>query len=183
VTEPATDSEITVGKLLLLEYEGIKQEQRDRIGFRDNLLYATLAAIGGVLLAALQSRGEPAVVLLVPVVCVVLGWTYLVNDQKVSAIGQYVRDDLAPRLAAFTPAEAVVFGWEQAHRSDDRRMLRKSLQLGVDLLLFCGSAVIALVVYWCSGRTAPVLLLASIVEAGGIALLATQIVRYADLRR
>ena len=89
---------ITTGQLLLAEYQAIKDEQKARIGFRDNLLYVTLAVVAAVIAAAGQAK-QTAMLLALPPVCVVLGWTYLVNDDKISAIGKYVRGDLGPRLA------------------------------------------------------------------------------------
>lgn len=166
-----------VEQLLILEYQQLKDEQRSRIGFRDNLLYATLASIAAVVVAAAQS-GRAALVLLLPPACLVLGWTYLVNDEKVSAIGRYVREELAPRLGG-----GVVFGWESAHRGDQRRHARKVLQLGVDLSTFCGTAAAALVAYWCVAPLQPALLILSFAELAGIVVLAWQMAMYADLRR
>lgn len=85
--------------LLVAEYERIKDEQKSRIGFRDNLIYVTLASMAGVIAAALQPRGHSGLLLLLPPASLVLGWTYLVNDEKISAIGRYIRTDLGPRLA------------------------------------------------------------------------------------
>jgi hypothetical protein len=176
-----SDPEVTVGRLLLLEYEGIKEEQRGRIGFRDNLLYTTLAAMAAVVAAVLQARGQPGLLLLLPPVCVVLGWTYLVNDEKVSAIGHYIRTDLGPRLTALAGDDEAVFGWETVHRSDTRRISRKAMQLAADIALFCGAPLIAVVVYWVQGHTSPLLLGISVAEAVVLILLAIQIVLYADL--
>src|SRR5579859_57270 len=96
--------EITAAQVLLVEYEQIKGEQRSRIGFRDNLLYASLVAMAGVVAAALNTKGRADLLLLLPPVSALLGWTYLVNDEKISAIGRYIRTDLAPRLTPAAPA-------------------------------------------------------------------------------
>lgn len=104
------EQDVTVGQLLLAEYQSVKDEQKARIGFGDNLLYVTLAA---VIAAAAQAK-QPSMLLALPPVCLVLGWTYLVNDEKISAIGLYVRDDLGPRLAALAAHGGgfTTFGWE-----------------------------------------------------------------------
>src|SRR5689334_17137392 len=95
------------------ELKVLKDEQRDRIRARDALIYtvivAVVAAAGGARLAG------DAVPLLLPPVVLALGWTYLVNDQKISAIGAYLRADLGPRLSELTGAE--VLRWETAHRA------------------------------------------------------------------
>jgi hypothetical protein len=44
---------------LLTEYERLKEEQRVRIGVRDNLIYATLASLAGVVVATVTGHGSP----------------------------------------------------------------------------------------------------------------------------
>ncbi|KAB8162220.1 hypothetical protein FH609_024455 [Streptomyces sp. 3MP-14] len=171
------------GQLLLTEYEHIKQEQRARIGFRDNLLYATLGTMAAVVASTLTGQGRIQLLLLMPPLSVILGWTYLVNDEKISAIGRYVRQELAPRLKELAPGEPEVFAWEKAHRTDERRRSRKAIQLAVDLLAFCAAPLAALVVYWMVGPPHWQLLLVSGLEALAIGGLAHQITRYADLDR
>jgi hypothetical protein len=204
-----TGQDVTVGGLLMLEYERVKGEQQARIGFRDNLLYASLASMAAVITAVLQRNGQTALLLLLPPVSVLLGWTYLVNDEKISAIGRYVREELSPRLAALADsrererdrerererardreqdgdpagARTEVFGWETAHRGDGRRWSRKCLQLAVDLITFCVAPVAAVVVYWTEGPGSVPLIAVSGVELAAIAVLAVQIVLYADLGR
>ncbi|MER6139973.1 hypothetical protein ABT174_07925 [Streptomyces sparsogenes] len=179
----ARDEEAVVGRLLIVEYEQVKEEQRARIGFRDNLLYATLASMAAIITFSLQGGGRPELLLLLPPASVLLGWTYLVNDEKISAIGRYVRQDLGPRLTALVPERPRVFGWETAHRDDHRRISRKRLQLAADLLLFTVAPVAALVVYWTSGPARWPLMGVSVAETLLIAVLAAQIVVYADLHR
>ncbi|WP_262063599.1 hypothetical protein [Streptomyces sp. STR69] len=171
------EQDVTVGQLLLAEYQTVKDEQKTRIGFRDNLLYVTLTIVAAVIAAAAQAK-QPVMLLALPPVCVVLGWTYLVNDEKISAIGTYVRDDLAPRLAELAQAEAV-FGWETAHRSDTRRRSRKVIQYSVDLLAFCVVPFAGLIVYWAAGRMSPGLLALSVVEALIVIGLGHQVLSYA----
>ncbi|WP_156727563.1 hypothetical protein [Streptomyces apocyni] len=185
---------VTASHLLLVEYDHLKAEQRARIGFRDNLLYVTLASMAAIVAAVLQGPSRPGLLLLMPPVCVILGWTYVVNDEKISAIGRYVREHTAPHLeaaaaAATAPAPPAAappfteaFGWERVHRSDAHRRNRKRLQLGADLLAFCGAPLAALAVYWAGEPSHPALLGTSFAETLTILLLAVQIARYADLR-
>jgi hypothetical protein len=170
----------TSAQLLLVEYEQIKSEQRSRIGFRDNLLYASLVSVAGVVAAALNTKGRADLLLILPPVSVLLGWTYLVNDEKVSAIGRYIRTELAPRFASMVTG-ATAFGWEHAHRRDENRRTRKLLQLGVDLATFCLSPAAAIVIYWINGPITVAFLLVSFAETAAIATLAAQIIQYADL--
>ncbi|SNX64124.1 hypothetical protein SAMN06272735_5939 [Streptomyces sp. TLI_55] len=174
------EQDVTVGQLLLAEYQAIKDEQKARIGFRDNLLYVTLTVVAAVIAAAAQAK-QASMLLALPPVCVVLGWTYLVNDQKISAIGAYVRSELAPKLAELAnPVGGVqAFGWEIAHRGDARRGSRKAVQLAVDLLAFCGVPLAALVVFWASGGSGLLIALSGL-EALAVGGLAAQVVWYAN---
>lgn len=181
------DSSVTTEKLLLVEYERLKDEQKTRIGFRDNLIYATLGSMAGVVGATLTPKGNLGLLLLLPPVCLVLGWTYLVNDEKVSAIGRYLRLTVAPRLSELAGATgdeaAAVFGWEVAHRSGSDRLIRKYSQLAIDLGTFCVPALTALVIYWVAGPHRVDLMTVSVMETLAIAALAVQMIRYADLAR
>ncbi|MFI7541089.1 hypothetical protein [Actinoplanes sp. NPDC049599] len=159
------------------ELKTLKDEQRDRIRARDNLIYSLIVAIAAV--AGGTKFAGSSVALLLPPVALALGWTYLVNDQKVTAIGAYLRTDLAPRLSALTGAD--VLRWETAHRSDHRRRQRKSIQLGVDLTVFILPAATAIGWYWATGPTHPALIAASVIEAIAVALATWQVIAYADL--
>ncbi|CQR61686.1 hypothetical protein [Streptomyces leeuwenhoekii] len=177
------EQDVSVGQLLLAEYQTVKDEQKARIGFRDNLLYVTLAVVAAVIAAAAQAE-QPAMLLALPPVCVVLGWTYLVNDEKISAIGLYVRDELGPRLAAQATAaggggaDFSTFGWEAYHRRDARRRSRKAIQCVVDLVAFCAVPIAALAVFWASGDAGVLLIGLSVVEALAVVGLGAQVVLY-----
>jgi hypothetical protein len=175
--------DVSLAAVLLNEYERVKDEQRARIGFRDNLIYATLAAMGLVIAAALRKDGQLPLLILLPPVSLLLGWTYLVNDEKISAIGRYVGQELGPRLTALVPDSGPLFVWEIAHRSDPRRTSRKYLQLAVDLLMFCGAPLAALTVYWIHGPWQLSVVGVSLAETVAIVVLGVQIVLYADVRR
>ena len=142
-------------EIYLQEYGKIKDEQAQRIGFRDNLLYVTLALYGTVLAFALGDKANPYALLVLPWVSLVLGWTYLVNDQKISAIGQYIRYTLVEKVSNLACREGTnneeiesIFGWEIAHRSDKRRKPRKIQQLIVDEIAFVVSGSVALRAFW-----------------------------------
>lgn len=175
----AGQREVTVAQLLLAEYQTIKDEQKARIGFRDNLLYVTLGVVAAVIAAAAQAK-QTSMLLALPPVCVVLGWTYLVNDDKISAIGAYVRDDLGPRLAELAEPGAGfhAFAWETGHRGDPRRRSRKAVQLVIDLTAFCVVPLAALVVFWVGGGGG-LLVGVSVLEVLAVGGLASQVVWYA----
>lgn len=178
VPNTITDRQMAYIDVLRDELKALKDEQRERIRARDTLIYSAILAIAAV--AGGTRLAGPVVPLLLPPVVLALGWTYLVNDQKVSAIGAYLRTDLAPRLGALVGGE--VLRWESIHRGDRRRRQRKSIQLGVDLLVFVVPAAASIGWYWASGPTAPLLLAVSVAESAAVLIAAWQVVAYADLR-
>ncbi|WP_145500456.1 hypothetical protein [Streptomyces sp. CFMR 7] len=171
--------DVTEGRLLLAEYDRIKEEQKTRIGFRDNLLYFTLAASTAVVAITLQS-GKAQLLLAIPVICLVLGWTYLVNDEKISAVGCYIRDRLGPRLAELSGASGTVFGWEIYHRADVSRTMRKRLQTAVDLFTYLALPMACIIAFWCSPAVQPLLVTVSLMQTAALAVLGWQILRYAE---
>ncbi|CAL9549461.1 hypothetical protein [Streptomyces sp. enrichment culture] len=175
----ATEDDVTESRLLLAEYDRIKDEQQSRIGFRDNLLYFTLAASTAVLAIVVQS-GQAQLLLTVPVICLVLGWTYLVNDEKISAVGCYVRDRLGPRLAELSGADGAVFGWETYHRGDASRTTRKRLQTAVDLFTYLVLPMVSVTAFWCSAEVGTLLVTVSLVQTLALAVLGWQFLRYAE---
>ncbi|QHY97440.1 hypothetical protein SSPS47_20240 [Streptomyces sp. S4.7] len=175
----AATEDVTESRLLLAEYDRIKEEQRSRIGFRDNLLYFTLAASTVILALTVQS-GRTQLLLTVPVICLVLGWTYLVNDEKVSAVGYYIRDRLGPRLAELSGACGAVFGWEIYHRDDARRTTRKRLQTAVDLFTYLAMPMTCVTAFWCSPAVRTPLLIVSLAQTAALAVLGWQFLRYAE---
>jgi chromate transport protein ChrA len=163
--------------VLLAEYEQLKTEQAQRIGHRDQLVYATLTAAGAAVIGAVQAH-TTALLLALPPVCALLGWTHLANDDKVSAIGRYLRHDLAPRLAGVVGEP--VLGWETSHRDERHRARRKVLQLAANLLTFVlpgAAAIVAAAVH----RPARWLLLTAGAEVVLLAVLAWQVAAHADL--
>jgi hypothetical protein len=165
------------------EYAELKDEQRVRMTTRDNLGYATWAGIGLVVAAGRITGPEasPVLWLALPFVVVVLGWTRLQNDIKISRIGEYIRHDLAPRLSA--QVGEPVFTWEGAHNGPgSRRGLRMVCQLVVDLALYAAAPVAALVGYWTAASLAWQWVVVSVVEALFVAGLAIMITLHSGVR-
>jgi len=170
-------------QIYLNEYERVKSEQVQRLGFRDNLIYANLIAITGILSIAGTDVVKILILLVLPLICAVLGWTYLVNDEKISAIGRYVRYTLSDKVRTLISSDDQgLFGWETAHRDDPRRISRKITQLVVDELVFILPGYVAIVMFWIN---APDILLSlrwvAVVEAFVLLFLCIQIYIYADL--
>lgn len=140
-TEAQRDRMLTVH---LAEYDQLKKEQQARIVHRDSLIYATLAVIAAVVAAAFKAS-TPYALLALPPATFVLGWTYLANDRKVSAIGYYVRTSLAVDAAAAASPTLAAFGWETHHVDDRRRTATKVTWMMVDLLVFYVPALAAVI--------------------------------------
>jgi hypothetical protein len=143
----------------MLEYAKLKEEQLKRIEFRDRMVEINLAAIGVIGSWALTHDSPPHSLLLIPWVCIVLGWAYLFNDDKVSALGKYFRREMADRIGQNlgVPPEQV-FQWEVSHRLDSDRSLRKILQFLVDQTTFIlsGFGAIFAFVYLAPAQSTPV---------------------------
>jgi hypothetical protein len=176
-------------KIFLQEYTKAKDEQTKRIGFRDNLLYVNLVVVSGILSYSISKEGNVYGLLLIPWATLVLGWTYLVNDEKISSIGRYIRNELS-RILCSNPLlqnsviqdPAELFKWETAHRKDDARITRKITQLCVDEMSFVISGLGALISFWFLEPNARLLaVLASYAVCILLIYLGTQIYLYADV--
>jgi hypothetical protein len=179
------DQTITI---LLEEYKTLKAEQSKRIGFRDNLLYVTLGLFGAITSFAITSDKGHYAFLVIPWICLVMGWTYLVNDEKISAIGRYIRYTLDDRICTLMGGAADdqhLFGWETAHRDDTQRRPRKLLQLFIDEITFVFSGLVSLIVFWLppAPQTYIPLIILSMIEAFFLIGLSIKIAIYADLAK
>jgi hypothetical protein len=137
-------------EIFLKEYDKLKSEQAQRIGFRDNLLYVTIGLFGTVVPFAVSNPANYYALLVIPWVCIVLGWTYVVNDEKISALGQYIRTDLAAKITEKTGILETesIFPWESYRRETKGRKLRKIEQLIVNQLTFVIPGMVALGSFW-----------------------------------
>lgn len=174
-------------QILLEEYKVLKAEQSKRIGFRDNLLYVTLGLFGAIVSFAIASSQGHYAFLIIPWICLVMGWTYVVNDEKISAIGRYIRGPLNKRVCSLMGADADnedFFGWEIAHRDDPYRKSRKRLQLLIDEITFVLSGIAALLIFCLltSQISTPFIVLITI-EVLLLLGLGIKIVIYADLAK
>ena len=171
-------------RIALKEYEVLKAEQALRIVLRNILLYVTLGIFVGVISFALAGKSSPYTLLVLPWVSLILGWTYLTNEQKISDIGRYIRSELGFRMSSISGNREIEFGWEIAHRSDRRRKRRKIEQLIIDEITFVISGIVALNIFWI---LVPQLLLAInlliALELLLLLILGLEIVSYADLAR
>lgn len=169
--------------IYLKEYEKLKDEQVARISLRDNLIFATLIAFGGLLSFSLSDPRYAYALLALPLVTFVIGLTYISNDRKISDIGLYLRTTLVERMQERLGATRFpMLEWEQSFRKGRRRTERKLIQLLVNQALFVGTGVAALAAY---ARAAPAwsltTLLIALVEAVCLLILARELWLHADI--
>lgn len=168
----------TAADVHLAEYNKLKEEQNDRIKTRDNLTYLTIGAAVAAVAGALQAHSA-LLLLALPVVSAALGWKYIANDQKVSAIGAHLRTITAPRLEQ--EVGEPVLGWETAHRNDARRRMRMRVQLGADLLTFAVPPAAGIVVWAVLGPVNAGGVAAAVIGVGLVAALVWQLVLHAEV--
>ena len=127
-------------ELLILEYEKLKDEQRARITIRENLFYTALLVTGGIFSALLTIRGVDVGYLVLTPILFIISNAYYYNDEIISRINLYIRQDLGPQLAAASglPPENV-FQWESFTRNT-RRIRRRLYQFAANFLLYPGAS-------------------------------------------
>jgi hypothetical protein len=122
----------------LIEYTKLKEEQCQRIHFRDNLRYVNLVAVGVVASWALSERHHAIAWLLIPWLTSILGWTYLMNAVQVRLIRRYIVERLTPLVA--DAVDDSTFGWETYHRN----YKDYGVQLALDEATFAAPGGVAL---------------------------------------
>jgi hypothetical protein len=181
-------SDASLLDLYLQEYEKLKDEQIARIGFRDNLIYVSLGVFGGLISFSLTDSTHQYALLVIPWVSLVLGWTYLINDEKISSLGRYISTSLVSQIETDTKRGSVqvptLFSWEHYHRQDIHRVRRKIQQLFVDQLTFVGPGVGALVTFLVAGPGLSLSLsIVIVVDIFFLVWIGAEICVYADIRR
>jgi hypothetical protein len=117
----------------LAEYEKLKEEQGQRIHFRDNMRYVMLVAAGFVFAKA---SDIPFALLAIPWICSVLGWTYVATSRRIYDIRSYLESTLAAKMGP------EYFHWEKRPSQNDR--CRRIL---IDEITFIVPGLVALVAF------------------------------------
>jgi hypothetical protein len=169
--------------MLIKEYEKLKDEQRSRIEFRDHMIFLTLGANGAVFSFALEHSEYYSALLILPFVCIVLGWTYLTNDEKITSISNYLRTKLFVQIDQFsqTGGSEVIYSWEDFLKRDIKRKKRKVAQFVIDISLFILTGLFSITSYFFLSNTFRLdSILISIIEFSFLVYLAKQFFEYAD---
>jgi len=138
--------------MILSEYNSLKSEQLERIKIRDTLIYISLGIFGAIfsyVMTGDHTNDKAIVLLILPTISFILAWMYIVNDEKVSQIGKYIRYNLSEKLKKITNQDDLIsFGWEQYHRNDNKRSWRKTLQIASDLMTFVVPSIVSIGTYF-----------------------------------
>jgi hypothetical protein len=141
--------------VLLAQYGALKTEQLDRIRYREHLSYLMVTGSGVLLAFALGGSSHARSVLVLPFFGLILGWTYLLSDMKVSAVGSFLRNVLEPELSHDVRARRShqpLLAWEFRHREEQFYTAQKHFQLALDVLLYAVFPAIAVGAFVASTR-------------------------------
>ncbi|MCP4699681.1 MAG: hypothetical protein GY862_22950, partial [Gammaproteobacteria bacterium] len=144
-------------EIYLAEYTKLKEEQLRRITFRDvNIPLSTFLVIASTLSAMFRSSTQDNadgyyLLLLIPLISITLGWSFIANDEKISTIGDYLEKKLKKNImesGGFSVYGATsLFGWEAYHKDEDHKEGRKWSQFVVNIITFVCSGIAAIVMF------------------------------------
>ena len=141
-------------KIYMEEYSKLKDEQRSRIGFRDNLIYVTLVCIGAILSYVTRDPKNYYALLILPISNFILGLTWLLNDEKITSIRKYIQNNLTSCINELLESnDSNIFAWENSHRKEKNRMWRKIFQLLANELLYCISGLFSVFLFFHYSQT------------------------------
>lgn len=159
--------------IYLEEFKVLKAEQLSRMTLRDRYIYFTIGALATTIAISTKIT-HPFLLIGIALICLFFGWTYLMNDIKVSHIGEYIRDVLSPRIYSVLDRipdmgqylkddleelkktqkikdkvreNKSLFLWEFFHADDRYRKIRKWFQFFIDFSLFVIPAFVSLSIY------------------------------------
>ena len=121
------------------EYTTLKSEQLDRIKQRDGFLNLNVVAVGIVVAIAVRTDGSTSAWLLIPWITTIMGWAYLSNDDKVSAIARHIR--------AAPPTTGALHSWEVGPKGLLPVPVRRYADILIYLLSFAFPTPAAIILY------------------------------------
>ncbi len=133
------------GKLnvIIAEFDKLKEEQVSRIQYRENLYYLTMLVAGGLIAASYGDVRIERSTIVLPIVLFIILTVYNNNDDKITAIGEYIENCLAKNTGQLLGEDMKYFGWEGYHREKSGRALRKFRHFISKIILFVGAPISA----------------------------------------
>ncbi|MTE13672.1 hypothetical protein [Nocardia aurantiaca] len=129
------------------ERAALKSEQLERIKQRDTFLNLNIVALGVVMAVALPGQRPAGIWLVVPWITAILGWAYLSNDDKVSAIARHLRLQVRPA--------DVASAWETSNKGLLRPRIRWIADVATFLLSYIVPTPVALALFVVSTPGSP----------------------------
>lgn len=117
----------------------LKSEQLERIKQRDTFLNLNIVALGVVTAVAQPGQRSGGVWLIVPWITTILGWAYLSNDDKISAIARHLRLQVSPLDTASS--------WETSRKGLLPLRVRWYADVTVFVLSFVAPTPVAIVLF------------------------------------
>lgn len=141
------------------EYASMKQEQLERIKQRDTFLHLNIVAIAVNSAIAVQGAEQALAWLVLSWISLILGWTYLSNDDKVSALALHLKDlqhaGIAPR-------------WESGNKGLIPRRVRRVADAIVFTAAFLLPTIVGILLYsemsTAEDRWHPLIIIACVLE-------------------
>ena len=102
---------------LLAEFEGLRNEILNFQRMQHNLIWINISIIGTLLAIyfAYQSDETDMILLVVPIVSSLLGVCWVAQGRRISQIGHYIKNNIAPALQALCHDKKIM-GWENEIR-------------------------------------------------------------------
>lgn len=129
------------------ERAALKSEQLERIKQRDTFLNLNIVALGLVTALALPGQRPAGIWLVVPWITTILGWAYLSNDDKVSAIARHLRLQVRPADVASS--------WETSRKGLLRPRIRWIADAATFMLSYVVPTPVALALFFVSTPGSP----------------------------
>ena len=117
----------------------LKAEQLERIKLRDTFLNLNIVALGLITAIAVQGQRQAAAWLVVPWLMAIMGWAYLSNDDKITAIARHLKT---------TPdAQTTALSWEVSQKGLLPPWVRRVAETVVFLLSFVLPIPVSIALY------------------------------------
>jgi hypothetical protein len=118
------------------EYQALKDEQLKRIVARDHVIYLNIGAVG-LAFSMVIKDGSPEGLLIVPWICLMMGWLHIINDQKIIDIAKYFIRTLEPNLKKELKLEEnQVLEWETFGKTGKKNWPMRWLYFLIKLAAF-----------------------------------------------
>ncbi|WP_134129942.1 hypothetical protein [Kribbella pratensis] len=150
----------------------MKSEQLERIKQRDSFLNLNVVAIGLTASLAIQLEGRQHAWLLIPWITTILGWAYLSNDDKVTAIARHLEQN-----AGISESLGL---WESSTKGLTPSALRRTAEIVVFLIAFVAPTPVSVALYLSSSHADPIRPLSWILIGSGSLLTAGLALTYSS---